>query len=203
MNKELIGDIWYEKLSNEFQKDYFKKILNDISISVSKHHKILPSSKEVFKSFKECDYCDVSVVMLLKFPIVDGLKQPVMDYINKTIEETCYNDLYLNFQDSLEYLYSQRVLVLPLFHTVNMNDKSNIFREWGNFTRQVIKHLKNHSDRLVFIVEDGSTEIQNLLSFETFINTKDYHTILNLSDKQCFNKTNELLIKYGRKKIEW
>jgi uracil-DNA glycosylase len=77
MNKELIGESWFNKVGEEFTKPYFINLKEKLKEEYQ-NYKVYPAPTEIFKAFQLTPFENVRVVMLLMdpYPFGDSRKKP-------------------------------------------------------------------------------------------------------------------------------
>lgn len=225
MGKIIIEDSWKRVLNSEFDKDYFIK-LSDFIRNEYLEKTIYPKSKDIFRAFDLCPFDDVKVVIIgqdpyhgvgqangLCFAVSQGIDLPpslrniykeISDDMNIPIKE-----LYANGGD-LSRWAKQGVLLLNATLTVQANIAgSHQKKGWEEFTDQVIKRLSKEKDNIVFLLWG------NYAKKKGEVIDRDKHFILTAQHPSpfsayngffgCkhFSKTNEYLLKIGRKAIDW
>ena len=160
----MIGNHWDILLKEEYQKDYFKKLLEYIKKEY-KEKTIYPKQNEVFNAFRYTDFKDVKVVILgqdpyhgpnqaegLSFSVQNEvLKPPSLQNIFKELE----SDLGIPFpkHNSLKPWAKQGVLLLNAVLTVEEHKPtSHKDKGWETFTDDVIKILNQKEEPVVFIL---------------------------------------------------
>ena len=64
---ELINNDWDTVLQNEFQKESFKKLMQNVNNERS-HHVIFPSTKNIFRAFKISSFSKTKIVIIGQDP---------------------------------------------------------------------------------------------------------------------------------------
>ena len=64
---KFFGNSWDNVLEEEFQKEYFKELLNKVDLEYQTR-KIYPPRGKIFSAFKLCDFKDIKVVLLGQDP---------------------------------------------------------------------------------------------------------------------------------------
>lgn len=67
MNRQLIGDAWYEMVKDEFEKDYFVNLREELKKEYMEN-RCYPAPHDIFKVYQLCKPEDVRVVMLSQDP---------------------------------------------------------------------------------------------------------------------------------------
>lgn len=216
-----IESSWKNKLQDEFQKDYFIKLIAFVREEY-KSKVIYPAGKDIFKAFDVCSFDDVHVVLIgqdpyhgpgqahgLCFSVNDGITQPPsLKNIFKEIE----SDLGIQAPRSgnLERWAKQGVLLLNATLTVEANSAgSHQKKGWEQFTDAIIHKLSNEKEHIVFILWGAYAQKKGVI-----INSQK-HLVLQSAHpspfsayngffgNKHFSKTNVYLKSLGKKEIEW
>lgn len=164
MTEVKIGGGWNEKLSDEFEKEYFKNLSQFVRGEYLKAI-VYPAPKDVFRAFDECPYEKVKVVILgqdpyhgegqangLCFAVNEGVKAPpslqnIFKELEADLGSTVSHDV------DLSRWSKQGVLLLNATLTVNAkNPGSHQRKGWEEFTDAAIKKLAEEREGLVFIL---------------------------------------------------
>lgn len=213
---------WKEKLNIEFQKDYFIKIKEFLLNEKSKGNVIYPKWKNIFKSFDMLPFDKVKVVILWQDPYhgegqAHGLSFSVPEWIKqppslKNIFKELHSDIGMTIPEhwNLEKWAKQGVLLLNAILTVQASSPASHSKiGWEIFTDAVIKKLSNEREWIVFLLWWAFAQSKKKL-----IDT-DKHYILETTHpsplsayrgflgSKHFSKTNEILEKIGKEKIDW
>ena len=217
----MIGNSWDVLLKEEYQKDYFKKLLDFIKEEY-KNKTIYPKQNEVFNAFRYTDFKNVKVVILgqdpyhgpnqaegLSFSVKDEvLKPPSLQNIFKELE----SDIGIPFpkHNSLKPWAKQGVLLLNAVLTVEEHKPtSHKDKGWETFTDDVIKIMNEKKEPVVFILWGSYARAKKALI------TNPKHLIIESAHpspfsarngffgSKPFSKTNEFLKKNGIKEIDW
>lgn len=212
---------WDNILGEEFEKDYFKNIIDKVEREYATH-KVYPAENKIFSAFKLTPYKDVKVVILgqdpyhgegqahgLCFSVMPGVPTPPsLVNIFKEIAEDIGG--YVPDNGYLIPWAKQGVLLLNTVLTVR-EGQPNSHRSlgWEEFTDAVIKSLNDKEERVVFLLW-GNNAKQKMQLID-----QNKHTILHASHPSplsayngffgCkhFSKTNEILKASGQKEIDW
>ena len=217
----MIGNDWDILLQDEYQKEYFKKLLNFVKKEYQTKT-IYPKQNEVFNAFRYTDFDDVKVVILgqdpyhgpnqaegLSFSVSNEvLKPPSLQNIFKELE----SDLKIPFPEhnSLKPWAKQGVLLLNAVLTVEEHKPtSHKDKGWENFTDAIIEILNKKEDPIVFILWGSYARSKKSLI------TNPKHLVIESAHpspfsarngffgSKPFSKTNEFLKKNGIKEIDW
>ncbi len=213
---------WKQELSAEFEKDYFKKLINFIKTEYGSHQ-CFPKGSQIFNAFDHCPFQDVKVVIIgqdpyhgvgqangLCFSVNDGIPMPPsLVNIFKEIE----TDLALPYPQTgnLERWASQGVLLLNATLTVRAHEAGSHQKQgWEIFTDAVISVLSQKRENIVFLLWGGFAKKKGAK-----INTSKHHILTSghpspLSanrgywfGNKHFSKTNMLLKSIGNSTIQW
>ena len=217
----MIGNKWDLLLKEEFNKDYFKSLMEFVKQEY-KEKTVYPKQTEVFNAFRYTDFDNVKVVILgqdpyhgpnqaegLSFSVSDEvIKPPSLKNIYKELEE----DLKIPFptKNSLKPCAKEGVLLLNAVLTVQEHTPtSHKDKGWETFTDNVISIINKKETPVVFILWGSYARNKKVLI------TNPIHYIIEsphpspLSARtgffgsKPFSKTNEFLNKTGQKEIKW
>lgn len=218
---KLIGNDWDNILQDEYNKDYFKKIVAFINKEY-KYKTIFPPKSSILRAFNLTEYRNLKVVILgqdpyhgegeangLCFAVSDGIKlPPSLRNIYKELE----NDLGIKESKvgNLECWAKEGVLLLNAILTVE-KDKAASHKNigWERFTDAVIKKINEKDEPVVFILWGNFAR-----SKKKYI-TNPNHYIIESSHpspfsanygffgSKPFSKTNNYLKSKGIKEIDW
>ena len=214
----MIGNKWDELLKEEFEKEYFKKLIEYIKKEY-KEKIIYPKQNEVFNAFKYTNYDDVKVVILGQDPYhgpnqAEGLsfsvsneviKPPSLKNIFKELE----NDLGIPFPElnSLKPWAKEGVLLLNAVLTVQEHTPtSHKDKGWEVFTDNVIKLLNKKEEPIVFILwgayaRNKKSYITNPIHYVIESpHPSPFSAYNGFFGSKPFSKTNEILKSKGLKK---
>ena len=218
----IIESSWKAKLEEEFQKQYFKDLIDFVKAEY-KMHTCFPPGKQIFAAFDHCPFEKVKVVIIgqdpyhgpgqangLCFSVSDGTAHPPsLVNIFKEIE----SDLDISYPKSgnLERWADQGVLLLNATLTVRSHQAaSHQNKGWEQFTDNVIKKINEKNSDIIFLLWGGFAKKKVKL-----IDTKKHHILTSghpspLSanrgywfGNKHFSKTNNILKKLGKEKIKW
>ncbi len=216
-----IEESWKQELSDEWSKDYFVRLTNFVRNEYATKQ-IFPPGRQIFAAFNATPFNEVKVVILGQDPYHDvgqanGLCFSVNDGIQfppslRNIFQEIHNDIGSPIPQSgdLTRWAKQGVLLLNATLTVEAHKAASHQRQgWEQFTDEVISHLSNHRQNLVFILW-GSYAI----SKRSLINP-DKHLILTsvhpsplsayrgFFGNKHFSKANNYLVEHGKTPITW
>ena len=216
----MINKKWDEVLSNEFKKDYFKKLSIFVKNEYNKKE-IYPKYNDIFNALRYTDYDDVKVVILgqdpyhgyneahgLSFSVKKGTPMPPsLQNIFKELE----NDLNIKKTDSdLTSWAKQGVFLLNSIMTVEKDKPlSHKDKGWEIFTDNIIKCLNEREKPIVFVLWGSYARSKKVLI------TNKRHLVLEsvhpsplsayrgFFGSKPFSKINAFLEKNNIEKIEW
>lgn len=217
-----IHESWKPHLQPEFDKPYFKGLVDFVKLEY-KNHTCFPPGNQIFNAFNHCHFDDVKVVIIgqdpyhgygqangLCFSVNDGIQHPPsLVNIFKEIE----NDLKIPYPKSGNLLRwsNQGVLLLNATLTVRAHKAgSHQKKGWETFTDTVIKLISDNKEGIIFLLWGGFAKQKAKL-----IN-KEKHKILQTGHpsplsanrgywfgNKHFSKANLLLEQKGLKAISW
>ncbi|MBL3657592.1 uracil-DNA glycosylase [Fulvivirga sediminis] len=216
-----IADSWKNKLSNEFDKTYFQKLVKFVK-SEYQQHTIYPPGNEIFNAFDHCSFDETRVVIIgqdpyhgpgqangLCFSVRDGIrKPPSLLNIFKEIKSELGEEIPES--GNLERWAEQGVLLLNATLTVRANTAgSHQKKGWEEFTDAVIKTISDEKDGVVFLLWGAYAQKKgSIIDAEKHYVLKSAHPSPFAADRGFFGndhfiKTNEYLQKNGKPTINW
>ncbi|GAB1855666.1 uracil-DNA glycosylase [Flavobacteriaceae bacterium MHTCC 0001] len=217
-----IHDSWKPLLKEEFEKSYFKDLVDFVKTEY-KTHTCFPPGSAIFNAFNHCPFENVNVVIIgqdpyhgpgqangLCFSVKDGMVHPPsLINIFKEIE----NDLGIPYPKSgdLSRWAKQGVLLLNATLTVRAHQAgSHQKKGWETFTDAIIQIISEQKEKVIFLLWGGyAKQKQRLIA-------TDKHFILNSGHpsplsanrgywfgNKHFSRTNLLLKEHNKKTIEW
>ena len=215
-----IAKNWYDLLSDEFEKDYYKKLSAFLEKEYSTKT-IYPAPEKVFNSINHVKYQDVKVVILgqdpyhepgqahgLSFSVENGIElPPSLVNIFKEIESE-YG--FKNTNGNLSSWAKQGVLLLNSVLTVERGKaNSHKGKGWENITKKVISLLNDRKDPIVFLLWGRSAqEIGELVTNPWHLKLKSVHpsplsAYAGFFGCNHFKLANEFLKNNGKPEIDW
>ena len=217
-----INHSWKPYLEDEFNKPYFKDLIDFIKEEYQQQTCFPPEDK-IFNAFNLCHFDDVKVVIMgqdpyhdyhqangLCFSVNDGVKHPP-SLIN--IFKEIKSDLNVTYPESgnLEHWANQGVLLLNATLTVRAHQAgSHQKKGWEIFTNAVIKILSDNKENMVFLLWGGYAKQKIKL-----IDINKHHVLESghpspLSanrgywfGNKHFSKTNSLLEQVPALPVQW
>jgi len=214
-----IADSWKKHLNDEFEKDYFKKLVEFVKEEY-KTKKVYPVGSQIFNAFEKCSFDDCKVVILgqdpyhgegqangLCFSVADGIKvPPSLVKIFKEIKEDV--GVAVPKSGNLERWAEQGVLLLNATLTVRASEAgSHQKKGWEQFTDAVVKIISEHKQNVVFLLWGSYAQKKGAVVDKT------KHLVLEaphpsplaqgFAGNKHFSKTNDYLSSKGLKEINW
>ena len=217
----MIGNDWDIYLKEEYNKDYFKKLIDFVNKEY-KEKTIYPPKNEIFNALRHTPYKDVKVVILgqdpyhgehqaegLSFSVKNGIrKPPSLQNIFKELND----DLRIPFPETSSLIpwADQGVLLLNAVLTVEANmAASHKDKGWEIFTDKIIELLDKKEEPIVFILWGSFARNKKML-----ITNKNHYIVESAHPSPLsayngffgskpFSKTNNFLISKGLKPINW
>jgi uracil-DNA glycosylase len=217
-----IEQSWKEQLSEEFEKEYFSKIVTFLKTEKEAGKTIYPPGKQIFSAFEYTPYANVKVVIIgqdpyhnpgqahgLSFSVPDGFPAPPsLMNIFKEIQSDL--DINLSGKSNLQKWAEQGVLLLNASLTVEASKPmSNSQIGWHLFTDAVIRKISDTKEHVVFLLWGKFAQNKEQLI------DGSKHKILKAAHPSplsayngffgCghFSKTNQWLQEKGEKPIDW
>ena len=217
----MIGNDWDKLLENEFKKDYFIKLINNIRKEY-KTKTIFPRKDQVFNAFRYTPYKNVKVVILGQDPYhgvgeADGLSFSVPLDIRKppslvNIFKELHDDLGypIPTHGSLHSWAKEGVLLLNAVLTVVKDHAASHQKMgWEIFTDNVIKLINEKNEPVVFILWGRyARSKKNLITNSKHLIIESAHpsplsAYNGFFGSRPFSKTNFYLESKGIKPINW
>ena len=216
----MIGNDWDKILSEEYNKEYFIKIMATIKDEY-KNKIIFPSYERIFYSFKATPYKNIKVVILgqdpyhgegeangLCFSVNRGIKTPPS---LKNIYKELYNDLGIVRDDTdLSDWAKSGVLLLNSVLTVEKDKPaSHKFIGWEEFTDNVIKKINEKEEPVVFILwgNFAKTKIKYITNPKHLVISSSHPSPFSVNKgflgSKPFSTTNKFLTDNNMKEIKW
>jgi len=216
-----IAASWKDRLSTEFEKTYFKNLVDFVRKDYLTY-KVYPPGKEIFSAFDKCSFEELKVVIIGQDPYhgtgqANGLCFSVREEVKVppslvNIFKEIRNDLGkpIPTHGNLERWAGQGVLLLNATLTVRSNSPgSHQKKGWEEFTDAVIQCISNQKKEVVFLL--WGTYAQR----KGEIIDKNKHFVLEsphpspfsadrgFFGNKHFSRSNEYLIRKGIVPIDW
>lgn len=216
-----IEESWKKELHDEWSKDYFVRLTNFVRNEYATKQ-IFPPGRQIFAAFNATPFNEVKVVILGQDPYHDvgqanGLCFSVNDGIQfppslRNIFQEIHNDIGSPIPQSgdLTRWAKQGVLLLNATLTVEVHKAASHQRQgWEQFTDEVISHLSNHRQNLVFILW-GSYAISKRSLIDpdkhlilTSVHPSPLSAYRGFFGNKHFSKANNYLVEHGKTPITW
>ena len=216
-----IEESWKKELHDEWSKDYFVRLTNFVRNEYATKQ-IFPPGRQIFAAFNATPFNEVKVVILGQDPYHDvgqanGLCFSVNDGIQfppslRNIFQEIHNDIGSPIPQSgdLTRWAKQGVLLLNATLTVEAHKAASHQRQGcEQFTDEVISHLSNHRQNLVFILW-GSYAISKRSLIDpdkhlilTSVHPSPLSAYRGFFGNKHFSKANNYLVEHGKTPITW
>src|ERR1700744_163040 len=214
---------WLEVLHEEFDKNYMINLREFLKQEKAAGHKIYPKGTDIFNAFRQTPFDQLKVVILgqdpyhganqahgLSFSVQKGITPPPsLKNIYKELQTDIPGFIIPNHGDLTEWA-KQGVLLLNATLTVGAgNPGSHQKKGWEEFTDKVIKIISDKKQGIVFILWGSYAQAKaELIDQKKHFIIKSPHPSPFSADRgffgsKPFSKTNEILIKEGKKPIDW
>ena len=218
--KKVIGNTWDSILQEEYEKDYFYKLVNFVNKEYEEKT-IFPEKKNIFKALALTEYENLKVVILgqdpyhgigeaqgLSFSVPNNIKMPPS---LRNIFKELKDDLgIIRTNSDLSDWAREGVLLLNTVLTVEKDKAfSHKNRGWEVFTDEIIKKI-NEIDRPIVYILWGTPA----RSKKNLITNKKHYIIESVHPSPLsatngffgskpFSKTNEFLKKNNIEEVRW
>jgi uracil-DNA glycosylase len=211
---------WQGIVTPEFEKDYFKKIVEYVK-KERLTKTIYPEPRNLFRCFSECDYDNLKVVIIGQDPYHDGSANglcfsvneeslkipPSLRIILNAIESSVYGGLQLDKNPDLTRWSNQGILLINKVLTVEKskaNSHANI--GWELFTQNIITKIDNNKTDIIFLLmgkNAQSLKIENNKVFKIEHPAASVYSGREWKFDDVFNKINDYLSSLNKEKIVW
>ena len=212
---------WENIIKLEKQKDYFINLDKFLNHEYGTK-KIYPPKANIFKAFELCKYEDLKVVIIgqdpyhqslqaqgLAFSTPNHIKNPpsMVNILKEIIDDIGDSNC---IDGDLTPWANQGVLLINTILTVeDSSPKSHHKKGWETFTNNIIKHINEHFNNIVFILWGAGA-----IKMGKQVDEKKHHILTSphpspLSSYRgffgCkhFSKTNKILKTIEKKEIVW
>ncbi len=214
---------WQALLGLEKEKEYFTTLLAFVETRRHSGVKVFPPKPEVFNAFALTPCDQVKVVILGQDPYhgegqADGLCFSVQNGVKIPPSlRNMYKELTTDIEGftmpkhgNLKHWAQQGVLLINTVMTVDeANANSHKGKGWEQFTDTVIMQVSEHLQDVIFLLW-GKPAQQKI----KLIDTSKHHILTSVHPSPLsayrgflgcrhFSQVNELLIKLGKKPIDW
>jgi uracil-DNA glycosylase len=214
---------WLEVLHDEFEKDYMLKLKQFLKQEKEVGHKVYPKGSDIFNAFNKTPFDKLKVVILgqdpyhganqahgLSFSVQKGITSPPS---LKNIYKELATDIpgfKIPTHGELTEWAEQGVMLLNATLTVQAGiPGSHQKKGWEEFTDTVIKTISDKKEGIVFILWGSYAQAKaELIDQKKHFIIKSPHPSPFSADRgffgsKPFSKTNEILVKEGKKAIDW
>ncbi|WP_017732572.1 uracil-DNA glycosylase [Nafulsella turpanensis] len=212
---------WKEKLAPEFEKPYFKDLVDFIKKEYNSHT-VYPPGKLIFNAFEHCPFDEVKVVIIgqdpyhnpgqangMAFSVADGVRvPPSLQNIYKEVSDELGKPIPAS--GNLERWADQGVLLLNATLTVRANTPgSHQKKGWEEFTDAVIKLVSDEKENIVFILWGAYAQKKGaVIDDKKHLVLKSAHPSPFAANRGFFGnnhfiKANDYLKSKGKKPIDW
>lgn len=212
---------WKERLSKEFEKEYFIKLTEFVKQEYSQYT-VYPPAGQIFRAFSLCPFEYVKVVIIgqdpyhgpgqahgLCFSVNSGV--PFPPSLRNIFSEIKNNiNLPPPKEGDLSRWAEQGVLLLNATLTVRAGQAGSHQRQgWETFTDAVIHCLASERENLVFMLWGAYAQKKCAFieSAKHLVLTSAHPSPLSAYNgffkNKHFSKANDWLIEHGEKPIEW
>lgn len=220
---EMINNIWKDYLQDEFESEYFKSLSSFVNSEYSNPDlSIFPPKEQIFNAFNLCDLNSVKVVILgqdpyhevnqahgLCFSVNEGIAIPPS---LRNIFKELQSDLGITPPQNgcLIRWAQQGILLLNATLTVRQHQAgSHQKKGWEQFTDNVIAHLSNTHNNLVFLLWGTYAQKKaNLIDNKKHLILSSVHPSPLSAHRgffgcKHFSQTNDYLRSVGKEEINW
>ncbi|TVZ51708.1 uracil-DNA glycosylase [Dokdonia sp. Hel_I_53] len=217
-----IAASWKRELAEEFEKPYFKDLIEFVKEEY-RSHTCFPPGKAIFSAFDHCPFDKVKVVIIgqdpyhgegqangLCFSVQDGISHPP-SLTNIFKELHTDTGIAIPISGNLERWADQGILMLNATLTVRAHEAgSHQKKGWEQFTDAVITALSEKRENIIFLLWGGFAKKKGkkIDTTKHHILTSGHPSPLSANrgywfGNKHFSKTNELLSQEGKEEIVW
>ncbi len=216
-----IADSWKNILQTEFDKSYFKELTSFVK-SAYNTSTCYPEEKDIFAAFNACAFDDLKVVIIgqdpyhgigqangLCFSVKEGVKHPPsLVNIFKELETDVQKAVPIS--GDLSHWAKQGVLLLNATLTVKAHEAGSHQKQgWETFTDAVISRISEEKEDVIFLLWGKFAQNKrSLLNLKKHIVLEAPHPSplgawRGWFGSKHFSKTNKILNRLGKSKIDW
>lgn len=213
---------WYELLEKEFEKPYYKNLINFLEMEYETKT-IYPKPENVFNALNRVKYDDVKVVIIGQDPYhgmgqAHGLSFSVEKDINippslQNIYKELKNDFGCTIPNNGNLLKwsNQGVLLLNAVLTVE-EGKPNSHKKkgWEIFTTKILELLNEREKPIIFLLwgNNAKTIGKVITNPQHYILSSSHPSPMSANQGgwfgcKHFSKCNDILYKLGETQIDW
>ncbi len=214
---------WKEVLKEEFEKEYFRKLVDFVKEEYRRYN-CLPKGSEIFNAYNTTPFDQVKVVILGQDPYptpghAHGLCFSVQDHV-KPFPGSLVN-IFRELQDDLKIPFPQTgnltrwakqgVFLLNVVLTVRAGQpKSHAGKGWEQFTTATIRKISEQKENVVFMLwgNDAKKKIPLIDSSKHLILTSGHPSPLSANKgywfgNRHFSQANVYLETHNLTPIKW
>jgi uracil-DNA glycosylase len=214
---------WLKVLQDEFSKDYMLRLKQFLKEEKEAGHKVYPKGSDIFNAFNETPFDKLKAVILgqdpyhganqahgLSFSVQKGITPPPS---LKNIYKELVTDIpgfTIPTHGNLTEWAKQGVMLLNATLTVRAGSPASHQKKgWEIFTDTVIKTISDQKEGIIFLLWGKFAQNKaELIDERKHHVLKAAHPSPYSADNgffgcRHFSKTNAILEKEGREKIEW
>ncbi|REG97917.1 uracil-DNA glycosylase [Flavobacterium aquicola] len=214
---------WQTILSDEIEKPYFIKLMEDVNEEYQ-NFTCFPPKELIFSAFNNCSFEEIKVVIIgqdpyhgdgeangLAFLVNDSVKIPpslrnIFREINSDLDS-----IFIPSSGNLESWAKQGVLLLNASLTVRKdNANSHKHLKWNLFTDAVIQKISNEKENVVFMLWGSFAQKKGakIDRSKHFVLESGHPSPMSANQgkwfgNKHFSKTNLYLEENNLKKIDW
>lgn len=216
-----IEESWKKVLSGEFDKPYFKALVEFVK-SDYQNHTVYPPGKQIFNAFDHCSFDQTRVVIIgqdpyhgkgqahgLCFSVNEGVVMPPsLVNIFKEIKDDL--DKPIPPHGSLVRWADQGVLLLNATLTVKAaSPGSHQNKGWEEFTDAVIRVLSDRKQNVVFLLWGAYAQKKGAIIDKTkhhvleSAHPSPFAAHRGFFGNRHFSKANDYLVSKGLSSVDW
>lgn len=214
---------WSEKLNQEFESDYFIRLVDFVKQEY-KHYPgcIFPKGTQIFRAFNECPFEKVKVVILGQDPYptrghahglsfsVDSTVHPLPKSLQNIYAELQTDVGVVRKNGDLSDWANQGVLLINSVLTVREGQPgSHANKGWEKFTDAVIQQLATHRENIVYVLwgsyaqkKGEHIDSSKNLVLKT-VHPSPLSAYRGFFGSRPFSRINEYLTSNGLEPIKW
>ncbi|MCC8087798.1 MAG: uracil-DNA glycosylase [Rikenellaceae bacterium] len=220
MNVKIAED-WKEHLSGEFEKEYFRRLVEFVKHEYS-IGTVYPRGGNIFRAFQECPFDDLKVVIIgqdpyhgpgqangLCFSVNDGIQYPPsLQNIFKELSDDIGCPMPVS--GDLDRWAKQGVLLLNSVLTVRAhNAASHQGKGWEKFTDAVVDVIAREKQNIVYMLWGAYAQKKGAIVDRTqncvleTVQPSPLSAHRGFFGCRHFSKANDYLISKGKTPIQW
>lgn len=216
-----IAEGWKNLLFEEFEKEYFKNLVDFVK-NEYRTHKIYPPGKDIFAAFDYCSLEDLKVVIIGQDPYHgDGQAHGLCFSVQKGVRTPpSLQNIFKELKDDigktppshgdLSDWAKQGILMLNATLTVRAKQAgSHQNKGWETFTDAVIQKISEEKEQLVFLLWGAYAQRKGqIIDRSKHLVLESAHpspfaAMRGFFGNRHFSQTNAYLENIGKKPIDW